>query len=89
MPKIGCPFRVFVLLIKLACVESVSLQFRSKERGTRVKDRAKNGGGGGGKERKETLADKPLASDAGVFRGARISRIYVLSSYVIREKGSE
>ena len=27
---------------QLACVASVSLQFRSKERGTRVKDRAKN-----------------------------------------------
>ena len=36
---------------------------RSKERGTRVKDRAKNGAskraGRGGEERKETLADKP------------------------------
>ena len=29
--------------IWLACVASVSVQFRSKERGTRVKDRAKNG----------------------------------------------
>ena len=28
---------------KLACVASVSVRFRSKERGTRVKDRAKNG----------------------------------------------
>ena len=27
----------------LACVESVSVRFRSKERGTRTKDRAKNG----------------------------------------------
>ena len=27
----------------LACVASVSVRFRSKERGTRVKDRAKNG----------------------------------------------
>ena len=27
---------------KVACVASVSLRFRSKERGTRVKDRAKN-----------------------------------------------
>ena len=29
--------------IILRCVASVSVQFRSKERGTRVKDRAKNG----------------------------------------------
>ena len=28
---------------RLACVASVSVRFRSKERGTRVKDRAKNG----------------------------------------------
>ena len=27
----------------VACVASVSVQFRNKERGTRVKDRAKNG----------------------------------------------
>ena len=27
----------------IACVASVSVRFRSKERGTRVKDRAKNG----------------------------------------------
>ena len=27
----------------LACVASVSVRFRSKERGTRVKDRVKNG----------------------------------------------
>ena len=44
-------------------VASVSVQFKSKERGTRVKDRAKNGAsktaGRGGEERKETLADKP------------------------------
>ena len=39
----------------LACVESVSVRFRSKERGTRTKDRAKNGAskraGRGGEER--------------------------------------
>ena len=37
----------------LACVASVSVRFRSKERGKRVKDRAKNGAkerGGGGEE---------------------------------------
>ena len=30
-------------MYSLACVASVSVRFRSKERGTRVKDRAKNG----------------------------------------------
>ena len=29
--------------VVIACVASVSVRFRSKERGTRVKDRAKNG----------------------------------------------
>ena len=52
-----------VISVNLACVASVSVRFRSKERGTRVKDRAKNGAskraGRGGEERKETLADKP------------------------------
>ena len=39
------PNRLFVLGFwqPLACVASVSVRFRSKERGTRVKDRAKNG----------------------------------------------
>ena len=40
----------------LACVASVSVRFRSKQRGTRVKDRAKKGvserAGRGGEERK-------------------------------------
>ena len=40
----------------LACVASVSVRFRSKQRGTRVKDRAKNGGFG--RARKETRAKK-------------------------------
>ena len=51
------------LLSWIAYVASVSVRFKSKERGTRVKDRAKNGvsktAGRGGEERKETLADKP------------------------------
>ena len=50
--------------VSVACVASVSVQFTSKERGTRVKDRGKNGArkeqGGAGEERKETLADNPL-----------------------------
>ena len=43
----------------VACVASVSVQLRSKERGTRVKDRAKNGvseRAGRGWERKEGKA---------------------------------
>ena len=32
-----------LLIFMIACVASVSVRFRSKERGTRVKDRAKNG----------------------------------------------
>ena len=47
----------------IACVGSVSVRFRNKERGTRVKDRAKNRASKrarrGGEERKETLGDKP------------------------------
>ena len=31
------------LYSSIACIASVSVQFRSKERGTRVKDRPKNG----------------------------------------------
>ena len=31
------------IVLKIACVASVSVRFRSKERGTRVKDRVKNG----------------------------------------------
>ena len=50
-------------LLRIACVASVSVRFRSKERTTKVKDRSKNGvskwRGGRGEERKETLADKP------------------------------
>ena len=42
----------------IPCVASVSVPFRSKERGTRIKDRAKRARGG--EERKETLAGKPL-----------------------------
>ena len=46
--------------VQVACVASVSVRFRSKERGTRVKDRVTNGAskraGRGGEERKETLS---------------------------------
>ena len=37
------PWRSCMTLWWLACVASVSARFRSKERGTRVKERAKNG----------------------------------------------
>ena len=48
----------------LACVASVSVRFRSKERGTRVKDRAKNGvskraGTGWGREEGNFLPSPP------------------------------
>ena len=46
----------------------MSVRFRSKERGTTVKDNMKNGAskraGRCGEERKETLAEKPLPSPA-------------------------
>jgi len=38
-----CNFLPLKTLIKVACVASVSVRCRSKERGTRVKDHAKNG----------------------------------------------
>ena len=54
---------VSLFLQILSCVASVSLRFRSKERGTRVKDRAKNGAskraGRGGEERKERFPSFP------------------------------
>ena len=47
----------------VACVVSVSVQFRRKERGRRVKTERKvarvKERGVGGEKRKETLADKP------------------------------
>ena len=47
-------------MFNLSCVASVSVRFRNKERGTRVKDGAKNGASKrarrGGEERKETKA---------------------------------
>ena len=51
----------------LACVASVSVWFRSKERGTRVKDRAKNGSseragrGWGRKEGNRFFPSPPLS----------------------------
>ena len=54
---------VSLFLQILACVASVSLRFRSKERGTRVKDSAKNGAskraGRDGEERKERFPSFP------------------------------
>ena len=43
MAHIFWPRTDLVTRLLLACVASVSVRFRSKERGTRVKDRAKNG----------------------------------------------
>ena len=54
---------VSLFLQILACVASVSVRFRRKERGTRVKDRAKNGvskrAGRGGEKRKERFPSFP------------------------------
>ena len=53
------------LAANLACVASVSVRFRSKERGTRVKYRAKNvaskraGRGGGGEKGRKRLQTNP------------------------------
>ena len=58
----------------LACVASVSVRFRSKQRGTRVKDRAKNGASeraGRGWGREETF---PSPSPTIIFRSCFISR---------------
>ena len=68
----------FTLLFLITCVASVSVRFRSKERGTRVKDRAKNGAskraGRGGEERKKTSLPLPPLSFFGscfISRGAK------------------
>ena len=63
----------------LACVARVSVWFRSKERGTRVKERAKNGAseraGRVGEERKETVSFLRLLFPPLLFFGSRfISR---------------
>ena len=50
-------------MVAVAYVASVSVRFRNKERGTRVKDRAKNGASKrarrGGEERKEKFVKRP------------------------------
>ena len=73
-----CPLALFSNLRQLknflncfvACVASVSVLFRSKEQGARVKDRAKNGAskrGGGWEERKETFLPLPLPPPPFIF----------------------
>ena len=51
-------FESFQVFTCLAYVASVSVRFRSKEQGKRVKMAQVKEYGGGGEERKETLADK-------------------------------
>ena len=51
-------FQSFHVFPCLAYIASVSVQFRSKEQGKRVKMAQVKEYGGGGEERKETLADK-------------------------------
>ena len=58
------PSLATTLYFNLACVASVSVRFRSKERGTRVKDRAKKWcklkeHGGGGKKGRKRLQTNP------------------------------
>ena len=53
-----CHFESFQVFPCLAYVASVSVRFRSKEQGKRVKMTKVKEFGGGGEERKETLADK-------------------------------
>ena len=46
-------------MLGIACVTSVSVQFKSKKRGTRVKDRAKNGASERAGEEVERKGRKP------------------------------
>ena len=47
----------------LACVASISVRFRSKERGTRVKDRAKMAQGSQVKERGSRLISRAIKTE--------------------------
>ena len=65
MADIFWPRTDLVTRLLLACVASVSVRFRSKERGARVKDRAKNGvskraGRGWGRKEENFLPSPPL-----------------------------
>ena len=54
--------------VNLACVASVSVRFRSKERGTRFKDRAKNGASTrAGKKTENPARPKPRIPSLGLF----------------------
>ena len=66
-----CSFQPF-----LTCVASVSVRFRSKQLGARVKDRESKRAGRGGEERKETFFSfLPLSLPPLSFFGSRsISR---------------
>ena len=74
-----CPYleQVASAIFLIACVASVSVRFRSKERGTRVKDRAKNGvskrAGRGGEERNGNFLPLPLPT-LSLFGSCFISR---------------
>ena len=70
VPRAGKIVRYNRGTLKVACVASVSVRFRNKERGTKVKDRAKNGaskragrgwGGVGKKGRKIPSPPLPLS----------------------------
>ena len=67
------------IIILIACAASVSVQFWSKERGTRIKDRAKNGAskiagkGWGRKEGNFPIPLHPLSffGSRSIFRAAK------------------
>ena len=64
-------FSLLLVAGDVACVASVSVRFRSKERGTRVKDHAKNGVG---KRAAETKRKRLLSRVPGTFRAKRPNR---------------
>ena len=78
---------VFPRSSKMSLSFNVSLKFRSKERGTRVKNRVKNGAtnraGTGGEERKET-AFASFPSPPSFFRSRSIFRAAKTGNLVLR-----
>ena len=59
-------------MLSLACVASVSVRIRSKERGTRVKNCAKNGASKRAKKRVGKKGRKRLQTNAGILKTAHL-----------------
>ena len=70
-----CSFQPF-----LTCVASVSVRFRSKQLGARVKDRESKRAGRGGEERKETFFFLPFGSRS-ISRAAKTENPVTQSSF--------